>query len=169
MWFGKKKVKSRNIGGKYPGYYKKKMIERYQDEIDELAEYGIKVLDLIVDPLDDYNFVFVVSQKDLTKIVDNFVDGKQPDNMGYSFIAQGKERDGTTYWNNATGEECNVECSRTLIGILHDCWYEDVDWWSAQSSYHDVDEYVIKNRIPDTPGNYARVMTEMTAMYGGEE
>lgn len=170
MWFRKKKkVVSQNIGGKYPGYFEKKMIESHQDDIDYLAKHGIKVLDLIVDPLDDYNFVFVVSNGDLGRLVDNFVEHRQPDNMGMSFIARGTDGKGNTHWSNATGSECNVETSRTLIGILHDCWYDDVDWWEGQSSYNDVDDYVIRNRIPDTPGNYARVMFEMTEIYGGEE
>ena len=131
------------------------------DPIIEMFEaLGIQVLDVI--QLEDREEIYVIAYDDLDRLVNHWIDHPStPATLHPIYYNLIIAQTPTGGYVDMTPPECYVQESQTFIGILHDCWCEDVDWWDASVSIGYVDDYVMENRIPDTLENYQYVMKKM--------
>ncbi|GEM_PF-4442537 len=142
------------------------------EDIVYLRDNGISVLHVY--ELPNHTPAYMVPEKDFGNMVDDWClkdQGRKP--RGYvpddyfSFLTCGVFR-GKIVYEDITPPECYVQQSYTLIGILHDIWCDDVDWWNAEETIALVDRYVMINNIEDTLENYRSVIDAVGRIIGGE-
>jgi len=128
--------------------------------VEALSNLGVPVLEVIRYPHRDEE-IYVIPDKDLGMLVDIWCDNRNDPRLRCinTALVIAPTRGG---YEDMTPPDCYVQGSRTLIGIIHDCYCDDVDWWNAEQSIEMVDDYVITHRIPDIKENYLMVMDAIT-------
>lgn len=101
--------------------------------------------------------VFVTNENGINRLIDLYGSGNYQ-GLDFNYIAP---LNGGGYIDASTSE-CFVQQSDTFIGILHDIWCSDVDWWDGENSIAEVDEFVKTHGIPDDLGHYQMVMDCIT-------